>query len=111
MCIGRLAVRAFFIAAAFLAVSIQANAAGFDSTYNVFKGDLNGDGRTDLYIKGTRVIVIPFDDLPIVIGPAVRDFVLQYRGDSSFDLITSLTASQRSAVAQWASADVGLVRP
>jgi hypothetical protein len=82
---------------ALLAIAARADAAGFDYSYNVFRGDLNGDGRTDLYVKTNRSLVIPFDDLPIVVGPPVREFVLQYRGDGSFDLIANLTTAQRIA--------------
>lgn len=70
---------------------------------------MNGDARPDLYIRSRHVAVVPVDDIPVVIGPAVRDFVLQSRADGSFDLINTLTAAQRSAGSQWASADVTLV--
>jgi len=99
----------FFIGmTALFGFALQVRAAGFDSSYNVFRGDLNGDGRMDLYVKGSRVIAIPVDDNPIVIGPAVHDFVLQNRGDGSFDLLSNLTPTQRIALAAWPAADVGM---
>ena len=88
--------------------ALQASAAGFDDSYNVFRGDFNGDGRMDLYISSSRVISIALDDIPIVIPPPVRDFVLQNRGDGSFNLIANLTNAQRAAMAAWPAADVGM---
>lgn len=105
---GRRTMRVLVGIAALFGFALQASAAGFDSSYNVFRGDLNGDGRTDLYVRSSRVTVIPLDDIPIVIGPAVRDFVLQNRGDGSFDLISNLTPAQRGALAAWPPADVGM---
>lgn len=84
----------------------EASAAGFDESYIVYQGDINSDQRTDLYIRSTRVISIPLDDIPIVIGPPVQAFVLQNNGDGSFSLISSLSSSQRAAVAQWPVSDV-----
>src|SRR6185295_5897947 len=104
----RRAVRGVAAITGLLGFALQASAAGFDSSYNVFSGDLNGDGRTDLYVSSSRVVVIPVDDIPIVVGPPVRSFVLQNRGDGSFDLISNLTAAQRSTVAAWPPADVGM---
>jgi hypothetical protein len=92
-----------------IAVGAQTRAAGFDASYNVFQGDLNGDGYTDLYIRSSSVTVIPLDDIPVVIGPPVRDFVLSNRGDRSFDMISTLTATQRNQVAQWPAARVTVV--
>jgi hypothetical protein len=102
-----LAQQAFLILVAF-AVGSPAVAAGFDTSYNVFQGDLNNDGNTDLHVKSSSVTVIPLDDLPIVIGPPVREFVLRNRGDRTFDLVSVLTSSERIQVAQWSAANVGI---
>jgi hypothetical protein len=100
--------RMFWTFTALLLIGTQVDAAGFDASYNVFSGDLNADERPDLYIKSSRTLVIPFDEIPIVIGPPVRDFVLQAKPDGTFDVILPLTSAQRATVAQWPAAQISL---
>jgi len=87
----------------------SAHAAGFDSDYTATAGDLNGDGLQDLYLKAKREIqVIPIDDLvvPLPVQPEVAAFVLQRRPDQTFQVVSNLTAAQRSMIAQWPAAAV-----
>lgn len=88
--------------------AIKANAAGFDYSYMIHEGDLNGDQWTDLYIKSNRVIVIP-GEIPIVIGPTIRPFVLRARSDGTFDIVANLTAAQRNSLNNWPVSDVSLL--
>jgi hypothetical protein len=85
----------------------SAHAAGYDSSYEVYRGDFNGDGRGDLYVASTRgPIVIPVDDLPIVIPQPVKNVVLQSNADGTFTMISSFTPAQKSALASWPRASV-----
>lgn len=82
-----------------------AQGAGFDDRYTARTGDLNGDGRTDIYLRhNPRIVMIPIDDLlaPIPLPNDVGDFVLQQNASGGFDVTSSLSASQKSAVNQWA---------
>lgn len=85
--------------------TVYAHAGGFDARYRAYQGDLNGDGRTDLYVKWTpRIVPIPFDDLTIPVPTSKRgvtDFVLQQTSTGTFSLVSTLTSTQLAAVRQW----------
>lgn len=104
MTIRRVAVAAGSGLMAFL-IALGARAAGFDDTYKVYQGHLNNDDKLDLYVRSSRAIVIPVDDMPIVIGPPVRDFVLQTNGQNGFTILGQLTPEQRMQALQWQPAE------
>jgi hypothetical protein len=89
-----------------LLLASVANAAsfpGFDGRYTIRTGDLNGDGRTDIFLQhDPKVIPIMLDDLtvPIVMKGSVRDFVLQQDATGNFNAV-SVSDSQRAAIRQW----------
>ncbi len=71
-----------WIAGALLFISAAVRAAGFDAQYTVRAGQYDGDGLVDLYVSSTRgTAVIPVDDIPIFIPPAVEPFVLRNAGN------------------------------
>lgn len=88
-----------------LLLSSTVHAAGFDGRYVAYQGDLNGDGRTDLYVKWTpQIVPIPFDDLVIPVPTSKRgvsDFVLQQTSSATFSLVSALSSAQLTNVRQW----------
>lgn len=76
---------------------------GFDNRYVVRTGDLNSDGRTEIYLQyRPNIVPIALDDLtiPVPIKGPVTDFVLQQ--DSSGGYVpVAITPAQRNAIAQW----------
>lgn len=93
--------------------SLTSAAQGFDVTYNAYVGDLDGNGRLDLYVKGrtTPFIPITVDDLTIVVPTKAvpEDFVLVHNADHTSSIQSELTAAQRAAVGAWPAATVSLV--
>lgn len=90
----------------FLLISSFAQASGFDGRYSVRTGDLNSDGRTDIYLRYMpRVVLIPVGNTqaPIPIPSDVGEFVLQQNSSGDFTLLTSLTSTQKNTVNQWAT--------
>lgn len=87
-------------------ITINAAAAGFDERYTVHEGDFKSDGKVDLYVKPPSAIVIPVGEIPIVLPPPVRAFVLENDGQGSFNIVAELIASERSSMAQWPVANV-----
>src|SRR5688572_23734461 len=88
-----------------LFASATASAVGFDDRYTVRTGDLNNDGRTDLYLKhNPRMAMIPLDDLivPIPLPGDVGEFVLQQNAAGNFDLVSTLGQAANDAIKQWA---------
>ncbi len=88
-----------------------AHAQGFDDSYEVSVGDLNGDGRSDLYIKRPRRLigfVGTQPAIPIMESAEVPDFVLQSDGGESFTIIASLSGPQLDQVKRWPAAGVEL---
>lgn len=98
--------------ALFFAFSLNLSAQGFDENYVVYQGDLNSDGRTDLYIKQKPQIVILHGDIatPIVIPPDVTDFILEQNiDDETFTLIPNPTSSQIATVSGWSESIVEVI--
>jgi len=104
---NRLNVSTLFVMSLLLAAG-AANAAGFGDGYTLYHGDLNGDGRKDLYVKAPAKKVVPImvDDLsvPLVLCCDVTDFVLQNDGARGFTIVGNLSAAQRSTLSAWPSA-------
>ena len=88
-----------------LTVAGAASAEGFDRSYKVYAGDIDADGRTDLYVDWRpQFVMIPLDDIMIPIprrSRGVSRFVLQQNASGGFTLLSGLTPSQSSAVAGW----------
>ncbi|MGL6159609.1 hypothetical protein [Microbulbifer sp.] len=81
---------------------------GFDENYEVRKGDFNGDGLTDLYIRQKPQVVILHGDIatPIVIPAPVKEFVLRQQANKELVLVTNLSSSQKIRGQQWPIAEV-----
>jgi len=98
--------------AAQLALGSIAEAAGFDLRYTARVGDLNGDGRNDLYIRWSPLFtLIPLDDFSIPVPRSRRgvgNFVLQQNANATFSIVSNLSAAQLSSVAQWPAAPAAL---
>lgn len=88
-----------------LLLSSAVHAAGFDARYTAYQGDLNSDGRADLYVKWQpRIVPITIDDLSIPVSTSKRgvsDFVLQQSSSGTFSVVGPLSASQQASVGQW----------
>lgn len=98
--------KAWLLALALSCVNISAVAGtGFDNRFRIQSGDLNADGRTDLFVKWTpKIVMISLEDISIPIPTSKRDvadFVLQQSSSGTFTIVGSLTATQRSAVSGW----------
>jgi hypothetical protein len=94
----------FLAALTLLLMSSVSLARGFDDRYTAAVGDLNADGLQDIYIRQKpRIVPIALDDItvPIPLQPPVAPFVLQRRADGRFDIVSSLTSQQRTALAAW----------
>ena len=80
---------------------------GFDEHYTAHTGDLNGDTRTDVYLKHTPDLVfLPVNDKLVPVAPDqadVGDFVLVQNTDGTFD-VQALTPSQKTIVSGWPAA-------
>ncbi|WP_116811743.1 VCBS repeat-containing protein [Steroidobacter cummioxidans] len=88
-------------------VPVVAHAAGFDHNYSAVTGDLNGDGLQDIYLKAKpKLAMIPLEDLliPVPTRTDVAPFVLQRQPNNTFQIVSSLTGAQRSAISQWQQA-------
>ncbi|WP_161828211.1 hypothetical protein [Steroidobacter agaridevorans] len=83
-----------------------ARAAGFDQRYSVRIGDENSDGTMDaIFVKAPGSVLIPIDDLSIVVPPGVRDFILRSNGQLGFAIDGQLSAAERAATATWAATE------
>lgn len=87
----------------------------FDSTYQIYSGDINGNGRTDFYIRsGSTKTFIAHNGLPIPIPTnkfnqgEVRDFLLIQNSNKSFSINSALSSSQLDKVLKWRRADLEL---
>lgn len=84
---------------------------GFPSRYTVHVGDFNGNGLLDLYLRAMpNLVFVTLDDIqvPIMIPPAVADFVLVQNPSGGFDVIAGLTPGEQAMVGQWPTAAVDL---
>ncbi len=82
----------------------MAQAKGFDGSYTARTGDLNSDGRTDIYLRHSKTVAVPVGDVevPIQIRSDVDEFVLQQTSTGEFNIVSSLSGTQLTAVRQWA---------
>lgn len=84
--------------------SLGATAAHFDTRYATRIGDLNGDGRTDVYLQyQPKVVPVSLDDLLVPIPTTRREvgeFVLQQNASGGFQAV-ALSSAQKSQVLQW----------
>jgi len=99
------------ILAGILGLVSQAHAAGDSKAvlrekYVVRAGDLDGDGRTDLYVQyRPEVTLVGIDDflVPIVKGKrAVGEFLLKQNASRAFEAV-AITGAQRTQVLGWAA--------
>lgn len=90
----------------FLAMAGVANGADFTDRYEIRMGDLNGDGRNDLYLKyRPRIAMVDLDDLPIPIVHSRRtvgEFMLMQNAAGGFDIQAPSGSNWRSVVSSWA---------
>jgi|KBSSwiStaDraftv2_1062776.scaffolds.fasta_scaffold108171_2 hypothetical protein len=81
--------------------------------YSALVGDLNGDGRKDIFVSYQPAIVpIQLDDISIPIPITKRrigEFVLQQQTNGTFSLLTGLSQQQRSAALGWARSAIQIV--
>jgi len=102
---GTTRMRKLLLAFSLLFASLTAHAAGFDGLFTARTGDLNGDGRTDLYLKWTpKIAMIDLGDLSVPIPTSRRpmaDFVLQQTSTGAFTVLATLSGAQMTTVAQW----------
>lgn len=88
------------------ATAQAADPQGFAKEFITRVGDLNGDGRMDIFLqeKKPKLIPISVDDISFVVPskPSVTEFVLQQNSTGQFDLVSNLTAQAKQAAKQWA---------
>ena len=76
---------------------------GFDPRYTPRTGDLNGDGRQDVYLDyNPKVIPVMMDDLviPVPLRETLSDFVLLQNANGEFTK-APVSSSQRNILKQW----------
>jgi len=78
-----------------------ASAAGFDPRYVLRVGDFDSDNDLDIFVSATPLLV-PVDEIPIVIPASVKPFVLRNMGNGDFTIHADLPSSQLSAMRAWA---------
>lgn len=98
----------FLLVCVLVVISSSALSDGFDENYEVFLGDINGDGLVDLYVRQKPQILILHGDIatPILLPAPVQEFVLQQTSDQEFVLLTNLSPSQLQEVRQWPQANI-----
>ena len=88
-------------------------AQGFDETYKVYSGDLNGDSLQDLYIKGrtSAFTLVMVDDIEVVvpIRAVPKEFVLLQNSNHTFSVHANLSTADKASVAAWSQAAATLV--
>lgn len=77
-----------------------ASAAGFDNRFVLRVGDFESDNDLDIFASASP-IVVPLDDIPIVIGPPVSAFLLRNVGGGNFSVKSDLTPAQMAAMRTW----------
>lgn len=83
-----------------------AQGAGFDERYAIRLGDENGDGTPDaIFVDAPGALVIPVDDISVVLPAGTRDFILRDDGQQGFTIDGQLSAAERAAVATWTATD------
>jgi hypothetical protein len=94
------------MACGFAPTALATESPGFAKEFISRVGDLNGDGRLDIFLqeKKPKIVPIALDDMviPIPLRPDVGEFVLQQNSSGQFDLISNLTQQAKQAVKQWA---------
>lgn len=80
----------------FLFLSPLSLAQGSDENYEVRKGDINGDGLTDLYIREKPKIVILHGDIatPIALPVSSFGYVVRQNTDKTFSFVQSPVISE-----------------
>src|SRR4051812_32727047 len=103
--------RFFVLGIALCLASMTALAAGFDDRYTVATGDLNGDGKTDIYLKyQPSFVIIDVGDVATTIAVGRRhvgEFVLLNQGNGSF-VPHALSAAELPLAKQWPRGDLRL---
>lgn len=91
-----------------LLLSNCAIAEGFDENYEVRVGDHNNDGIQDLYVRQKPQIVILHGEIsiPIVLPTPVDDFILENKGNGTFDIIGDLSSSEKAVLENWPEATI-----
>lgn len=102
------------IAIAILLIAKSATAGDFNSDYTALVGDLNADGKQDIYVRfNPKITMVPLDDLTIPIQTnrrTVADAILQKTTDgSTFTIISPLSASQLATARSWSSISSSVV--
>src|SRR5262245_17765306 len=102
--------------ATFLLLMLTAStslAEGFADSYTAMTGDLNSDGKRDIYLKhNAKLLFADVDGVfaPIVTNPtSVGDFVLLSAIGGTFAVRGALTTSERQAVRQWPASAIRVV--
>jgi hypothetical protein len=102
------------IALASLVLASSASAGDLLDKYTPKIGDLNGDGRSDIFLKYRADFgSIDLDGLPIPIPlsrSTVADFVLQQTPAGGFSSLAPLNPGQRAAASSWADAEMPLLQ-
>ena len=92
-------------AGGFVSTAVATESPGFAKEFISRVGDLNGDGRLDIFLqeKKPKIVPIALDDMmiPIPLRPDVGEFVLQQNSSGQFDLVSNLTQQAKQAVKQW----------
>jgi hypothetical protein len=85
--------------------------AGYDGKYKAYRGDLNNDGHTDLFLsRPPDVVVIPADDVSVPIVTTRADHLLLLQNaNRTFTANTTLSATDLAALRTWSPSSVQLV--
>lgn len=75
-------------------------------------GDRNYDGRPDLFVRQRpQIVLVDYDvAIPIVLKPPVTGFVLENRGDGTFQLVSNLTRSEEAILSAWPQSTINAFR-
>lgn len=79
----------------------HASEPNFQPSYIVRTGDLNNDGRTDIYVRRLPRLASFVDETPIFGGKHNPEFVLQQNSTGNFSIVGPLSSTQKAAVKSW----------
>ncbi len=106
--------RNFLICLVLLAHTGVTCASSFDGRYQSRIGDLDADGKQDIYIQyAPRIVPIDFDGISIPIATSrapTRELILKGNISGTFDLISDPSPEQKSTARAWPKVGLPLVR-